>query len=76
MNRTNTIFVDKYEYKDVNELLGEIFRRMDSFNYHNNYTPENVKMSVKQYYDIRNYKEDLFMEKDKSYYILCMKVMI
>lgn len=70
------IFVDRYEEKNVNDLLGEIFWLMN--NYSRNYgdIPKEVKMTAKQYYSIRDYKEDLIKEKDKEYYILCMRVVL
>lgn len=75
MNR-EIVYVDRYDYKDVNDLLGEIFRQMSNYNRFNNKMPEAVKMTAKQYYEIRNYKSDLFKEVDKQYYILGMRVVL
>ncbi len=72
----NNIYVDRYDYKDVNDLLTEIFNKMVSYNRINNEIPECIKMTVQEYYDIRKYKEDLIKYKDGSYYILCMKIKI
>lgn len=74
--KKETIFVDRYKEKNVNDLLGEIFWLMS--NYSRNYgdIPKEVKMTAKQYYKIREHKEDLIKEKDKEYYILCMKVVL
>ena len=70
------IYVDRYKEKNVNDLLGEIFWLMS--NYSKNYgdIPKEVKMTTKQYYKIREYKEDLIKKKDKEYYILCMRVVL
>lgn len=70
------IYVDRYKEKNVNDLLSEIFWLMS--NYSKNYgdIPKEVKMTTKQYYSIRNHKADLFKEKDKAFYILCMKVVL
>ena len=70
------VYVDRYDYKDVNDLLGEIFRVMSNYNRFNGGMPECVKMTAKQYYAIRQYKDDLFRERDKEYYILGMKVVL
>lgn len=70
------VYVDKYDCKDVNDLLGEIFRVMSNYNRFNGGMPAEVKMTAKQYYAIRKYKDDLFRERDKEYYILGMKVVL
>lgn len=70
------IYVDRYEQKDTNDLLNEIFRLASNYNRFNNKMPEAVKMTAKQYYSIRDYKEDLFKEVDKQYYILGMRVVL
>lgn len=70
------VYVDRYDYKDVNDLLGEIFKVMSNYNRFNGGMPAEVKMTAKQYYAIKEYKADLFKEKDKSYYILGMKVVL
>lgn len=76
MRNEDTIYVDRYDYKNVNDLLGEIMRKFSGYNYHNGRVPECIKMTAKEYYAIRDYKEDLFREKDKDYYILGMKVVL
>ena len=70
------IYVDRYEQKNTNDLLSEIFRLASNYNRFNNKMPEAVKMTAKQYYEIRDYKEDLFKEVDKHYYILGMRVVL
>lgn len=74
--KKDIIYVDRYEQKDTNDLLGEIFRLASNYNRFNNKMPEAVKMTAKQYYEIRNYKSDLFKEMDKQYYILGMRVVL
>lgn len=74
--RDDTIYVDRYEYKDVNDLLNEIMRKFSGFNYHNGRVPECIKMTVDEYYLIMAHKEDLFMKKNDFYYILGMKVVL
>lgn len=72
----NNIYVDRYDYKNVNDLLNEILSKMINFNKMNGNIPECVRMTAKQYYDIRKYKDDLIKYKDGNYYILCMKIII
>lgn len=76
MNKKEIIYVDRYKQKDTNDLLGEIFRLASNYNRFNNRMPEAVKMTAKQYYEIRDYKSDLFKEVDKQYYIFGMKVVL
>lgn len=70
------VYVDRYEEKNVNDLLGEIFWLMSNYSRFNGDIPKGVKMTAKQYYEIRDYKEDLFKEVDKQYYILGMRVVL
>lgn len=72
----NIIYVDRYDYKNVNDLLNEILSKMIGYNRVNGNIPECVRMTVKQYYNIRKYKDDLIEYKNGNYYILCMKVVI
>lgn len=72
----NNIYVDRYDYKDVNDLLNEILNKTINYNRMNGDIPECVRMTINQYYDIRKYKDDLIEYKNGNYYILCMKVVI
>lgn len=74
--KKETIYVDRYDYKNENDLLEEIFKQMSNFQRYNGYMPQNVRMTEKEYYAIRNYKADLFRYKNGGYYILCMKVVL
>lgn len=74
--KKDIIYVDRYDYKDINDLLGEIFRLVSNYSRYNGDIPKGVKMTAKQYYSIRDYKEDLFKEVDKQYYILGMRVVL
>ena len=49
----NNIYVDRYDYKDVNDLLNEILNKTINYNRMNGDIPECVRMTAKQYYDIR-----------------------
>lgn len=75
IDKNNTVFVEKYEYKNVNDLLNEILRRLEYFRYHNGYTPINLKMTADMYFKIMNYNPNLikFIKGDGAY-ILGMKV--
>ena len=70
------IYVDRYDYKNINDLLGEIFKQMSNYSRYNGNIPKEVRMTAKEYYAIREYKADLFKERDGNYYILCMKVVL
>lgn len=74
-NKTNTIFVQKYQYKDTRDLLNEILKRLETFHHLNGYSPKNLKITAKMYYDIRAYNKSLikFIKGDGAY-ILGMKV--
>lgn len=74
IDKNNTVFVEKYEYKNVNDLLNEILRRLEIFYKFNGYSPENIKMNPKQYYEIFTHNRSLIKRVDKSYYILGMRV--
>lgn len=74
IDKNNTVFVERYEYKNANDLLNEILRRTEGFCYYNSKMADNVRMTAKQYYEILNYKSDLIKKKEDGYYILCMKV--
>ena len=74
--KKETIYVDRYDYKNENDLLGEIFKQMSSFQRFNGYMPENVRMTVEEYNAIRKYKADLIKYREGNYYILCMKVVL
>lgn len=75
-NKKDTLYLDKYKYETINDLLNEILKRLEIFNKFNGYVPNNIQMTVKQYYDIRNYNPSLFKGKEKEFYILCMKVLV
>lgn len=74
-DKTNTVFVQKYEYKDENDLLNEILKRAETFRYFNGKMAENVKMTAEMYYKIRAYNSDVIkFIKDDGAYIMGMKV--
>lgn len=74
-DKNNTVFVQKYEYENVNDLLNEILRRLEGFCYYNGYEPANIKMNAKQYYEILEYNRTLITRREnEGYYILGMKV--
>lgn len=76
MMKKDIIYVDRYEQKNIIDLLDKIIKLATNYNRINNKMPEAVKMTAKQYYEIRNYKSDLFKEVDKQYYILGMRVVL
>jgi len=76
INRSNTVYVDKYKYEDANELLGEIFKRVSIFCKYNGQAPSNIMMSSKQYFDIRKFNPNVISKKGDDYYILCAKIII
>lgn len=51
IDKNNTVFVERYEYKNVNDLLNEVLRRLEGFCYYNGKMADNVKMTAKQYYE-------------------------
>ena len=72
----NNIYVDRYDYKNIKDLLNEILNKVIIYNKINGTTPAYIKMTANQYYDIRKYKPDLIKYNDGNYYILCMKVVL
>lgn len=75
IERNNTVFVERYEYKNVSDLLNEILRRMEGFNYHNGYAPTNLKITAEMYYKIMEHNPSLikFIKGDGAY-IMGMRV--
>lgn len=75
IDKTNTIFIDRYKHTNTNDLLNEIFRRLEIFNKFNGYAPENVQLDVNQYFEIMDHRPDLIKKVDvKDYRIMGMKV--
>ncbi len=75
-----TVFVDRYDYKDINSLLNEILRKTEIFVKFNAYYPKYVKMKINSYYEILAYNSSLIkvVEEDyeRNYYILGMKIIL
>lgn len=75
ITKDNTIFVDKFEYQNINQLLNKILKNLETFYKSNGYSPKNLKMTVDMYYEIREYNPNLIkFEKGNGAYILGMKV--
>lgn len=76
INRNNTVYVERYKYKDTNELLNEILKRIAIFCKYSGYDPTNILMSSKQYFDIIKFNPNVISKKGNDYYILCTKIVI
>ena len=74
IDKTNTIFVEDYKYKNIHDLLNEILHKLELFHKYNGYSPDNIKMNVNQYYVILGHNQSLIKKVDRKYYILGMKV--
>lgn len=75
ITKDNTIFVDKFEYQNINQLLNKILKNLETFYKSNGYSPKNLKMTVDMYYEIREYNPNLIkFKKGNGAYILGMKV--
>ena len=75
ITKDNTVFADRFECENTNQLLNEILRRLETFYKSNGYSPKNLKMTVDMYYKIREYNPNLIkFEKGNGAYILGMKV--
>ena len=74
IDKTNTVFIERYMYKNINDLLNEILKRLEIFHKTNGSSPENIMMNVDQYYAILGHNPSLIKKVDRSYYILGMKV--
>lgn len=75
-----TVFVDRYDYKDVNDLLNEILRKTEMLNNLSGVYPKYLKLRIKSYYEIMAYNPTLIkaVEEDyeTNYYILGMKIIL
>lgn len=75
-----TVFVDRFEYKDINSLLNEILRKTETFVKFNDCYPKKVKMKINSYYEIMGYNSSLIkaVEEDYeiNYYIFGMKIIL
>lgn len=71
----DTIFVENYNYKNINDLLNEILKKIEIFISCYTYDPIYLKLNVNQYYAIRAHNPNLikFIKGDGAY-ILRMKV--
>lgn len=74
LDRKNTIFCDRIPKMKMNDLLGEIFKRLGLFNNFYGYCPENILLSANDYFRIQKERPDVIIKKDNNYYILGMKI--
>lgn len=73
-DKTNTVFCNKVKKMETNDLLTEIFRRLESFIRFYGYSPKNILLNKEDYYRIQNYNEYILRNIDNIDYLLCMRV--
>lgn len=74
LNKKNTIFCEKIPKLEMNDLLGEIFKRLSFFNTFYGYSPENILMNVNDYFRIKKERPNVLLKKGDGYYILGMRI--
>lgn len=74
IERFNTIYCDRFEYTKLNDLLGEIFKRLVNFNKFYGYCPSNLFIKYSDLEKIRKEKSNIISTKNGQDYILCMRV--
>ena len=74
LERNNTVYCDRFNYSNLNELLGEIFRRLINFNRFYGYSPKNLVIKYEDYKKIKQEKANIISTKNNQDYILCMRV--
>lgn len=72
LEKNNTLFCDKIERLEMNELLGEIFRKLSVFNINKGYCPDNILLRYEDYLRIKKERPNVISIKDDKEYILCM----
>lgn len=76
IEKSNTLICTNIKSEKINDLLGEIFRKLTNFNIHNGYCPENILLTHEDYLRIEKERLDLISLKDNDKYILCMKIIV
>ena len=75
-----TVLVDRFEYNNISSLLNEILRKTETFVRFYDCSPKYLKLTYKQYEDIRAYDSSLIREEvvdyERNYYILGMKIIL
>lgn len=74
IERYNTIYCDRFEYKKLNDLLGEIFRKFSNFNRFYGYCPSNLVIKHSDLVKIKKEKSNVISSKNGQDYILGMAV--
>lgn len=74
LDRKNTIFCDRIQKMEINDLLGEIFKRLAYFNTFYGYCPANILLNPRDYFKIQKEKPNVILKKDDNYYILGMRI--
>lgn len=74
IERFNTIYCDRFEYTKLNDLLGEIFKRLVNFNRFYGYCPSNLLIRHSDLEKIRKEKSNVISTKNGQDYILGMAV--
>lgn len=74
IERFNTIYCDRFKYTKLNDLLGEIFRKLVNFNRFYGYSPSNLFIKYSDLEKIRKEKSNIISSKNGQDYILGMVV--
>ncbi len=76
VDKNKTLICTNLNKDKINDLLGEIFQKMNSFEYHQGYISENILLSPNDYMKIRKQAPNVLIEKDGNDYILSMKIIL
>ncbi|MBQ9607826.1 MAG: hypothetical protein IJV15_00105 [Lachnospiraceae bacterium] len=74
LEKYNTVYCDRFKYTKLNDLLGEIFRKLINFNTFYGYWPKNLLIKYSDLERIKKEKSNIISTKNGQDYILGMAV--
>ena len=74
IEKYNTVYCDRFKYEKLNELLGEIFRKLINFIRFYGYSPSTLLIKYTDYKKIKKEKPNIISSKNGQDYILGMVV--
>lgn len=74
LEKNDTIYCNKFNYLNLDELLGEILRKLINFNKYNGYCPKYLLLNNQDFVKIKNEKPNIISTYNNENYILCMRV--
>ena len=76
IERNSILYCERIMFDNINDLLGEIFRKLINYYRFNGYCPENILLTEEEYRKIEEERDNVISKKEDGNYILCMKVVL